>query len=417
MMISALAMVGSLAQSTLAPPGTLPPQSGVEQAEGDALGASTFLDFEGSAGYSTNPQLQSDKQSQAFGRVSVYAAHARQGARSSTVFSLYGENTSYSGRTGSQQLLRATASHEAAVNEKLRLFGNVGASLDRGGQLGTRLIGAPNAPVPGTPDAIPTFPGDFDDLVLIGGRTYRLNGQAGAQITLSPRDSMTIRAGAEHAIFRGRLSNNDFTSLSGSGGYNRQLSERSSAGLLVGVKHSDYSDGRTAQEINPQVSGRLQIAERLDLRGAAGVSFAQNDDGQDSQRSVGLTFNGSICGRSEFNTFCAQVARDHQNDSIVGPSKSLSFDANVSHRIDQKQSIQLSAGASRQSSGFDLQTGQTVTGRQTYFRASGAYTRSIGQRWFTGLNVAARALQRNGPDPKPDLAASLFVRWRVGDLR
>lgn len=153
------------------------------------------------------------------------------------------------------------------------------------------------------------------------------------------------------------------------------------------------------------------------MQGSAGVSFAQNDDGEDKQRSVGLTFSGSICGRSEYNSYCARVARDHQNDTIVGASKSLAFDANLSHRIDQNQSIQVSAGASRQSSGFDTQTGLPEVGKQTYFRASGAYTRNIGQRWVTGLNVASRALRRSGPDPKPDLAASLFVRWRVGDVR
>ena len=307
MMVSLLAVVSSLAQLTPAPPPeTPPPESTIEQGEDASLGVSTFVDLEGSVGYSSNPDLETDSSGQGFGRVAINATHARQGDRSTTVLSLYGENTTYSGRSGSQQLLRATASHQVAVTETLRMFGDLTASLDRGGQLGTRFIGAPNAPVPVPPSTIPSFPQSSDDLVLVGERTYRLSGQAGAQITLSQRDSMTIRSGAERVIFRGNQSDNDFTSLFGSAGYDRQLNERASAGHPIGHRHSDYSRDRTAREINPQVNGPPPDRRASStLVGAAGVSFAENDDGEDTQHSVGLTFDASICGRSERQTFCA----------------------------------------------------------------------------------------------------------------
>ncbi len=416
MMDSIFAVIAGLAQSAVEPPQP-PAQPPVEQGEEARLGVSTIVDLEGSLGFSSNPQLQSDGSGQAFGRVSIYAAHARQSVRSSTVLSAYGENTTYSGRSGSQQLFRAAASHQRAVTEKLRIFGDISASLDRGGQLGNRFIGSPNAPIPTVPDVIPTTPDISDDLSLIGGRTYRLAGQVGAQLALSPRDSLTFSSGAERTIFRGLQSDNDFVGLFGSVGWNRLLNERASAGAKVDVRHSDYSRGRSSRQIIPQLTGRLQISERLELSGAAGVSFAQNDDGFDTENSVGLTFNGSICGRGEVQSYCAQLARNHQSDTIAGPSVSQSFDLSYSRRIDQNQSIQLTAGASRQNQRFNESTELTPIGRQTYLRAAANYTRNIGPRWLTGANVAARSLRRDGSDPKPDLSASLFVRWRVGDLR
>ena len=417
--VSSLAQsTASLAQSTVAPPPDQPPAgTATEQGESPRLGVSTIVDLEGNIGYSSNPQLIRGGSGQLFGRGSIYVAHARQDARSSTVLSAFGENSIYSGRAGSQQLFRATASHTRALTEKVQIFGNVSASLDRGGQLGNRLIGSPNAPVPITPELIPVFPDNFEDLSLIGSTTYRLSGQAGAQVSISQRDSLSFSAGADRAMFKGLQSDNDFTGISGSAAWNRVLSERASAGLSVNVRHSDYQRGRSSSQINPQVQGRLQIAERLDLSGAIGVSFAQNDDGIDKDSSIGLTFNGSICGRRAIETYCARISRDNQSDTIAGPSTSSSFDLSYSRRIDQNQSLQLSAGASQQSQRFDESTTLTPIGKQTYLRAAAAYTRTLSPRWLTGLNLAARSLRRDGADPKPDVSASLFVRWRVGDLR
>lgn len=419
MTINILAIVSSLAQSTPGPPPvTPPPQPTIEQGVDDAdLGVSTMIDVEGGAGYSSRPALDNDSSGQAFGRLAINASHVRRGERSTTVLSLYGENTTYSGRSDSQQLLRAMARHQVEATEKLQVFGDVSASLDRGGQLGTRLTGIPIGPAPIDPDVIPPLPSSSTDLSLIGERTYRVSGQAGARITLSRRDSMTMRSGAERVIFRGGGSNNDFTSLFASASYDRQFNERASGGIYVNVRRSDYEEGRTARSITPQLTGRLLLSERVELQGAAGVSIAENDDGDGTERSVGLTFNGAICRRSELQTFCARVARDQQADGFAGASKILTFDVNYSRQIDQKQSIQLVLGASRQSGGFDSTIDDSGFGRTTYLRAAGSYTRNVGPRLLTGVNVAARSLRREGPNPNPDLSASVFVRWRLGDLR
>jgi hypothetical protein len=53
----------------------------------------------------------------------------------------------------------------------------------------------------------------------------------------------------------------------------------------------------------------------------------------------------------------------------------------------------------------------------TYVRGAADYTRRLSDRLFGGGTLAARKLAQEGPDPKADLSAALFVRYRVGDLR
>ena len=44
------------------------------------------------------------------------------------------------------------------------------------------------------------------------------------------------------------------------------------------------------------------------------------------------------------------------------------------------------------------------------------YDRKLCQRWAAGVNGGVRKLFQDGPDPKLDLNASIYVRYRLGDL-
>jgi hypothetical protein len=85
-------------------------------------------------------------------------------------------------------------------------------------------------------------------------------------------------------------------------------------------------------------------------------------------------------------------------------------------RLDADQSIQFSLSGTHYSTPTSVIVGQTFSSAN-YFRAATAYTRRIGPRLFGGINLAARKLTQNGPDPKADLNASLFLRYRFGDVQ
>jgi len=53
----------------------------------------------------------------------------------------------------------------------------------------------------------------------------------------------------------------------------------------------------------------------------------------------------------------------------------------------------------------------------TYYHAAASYSRHLGSRLFSGVNLSARDVTQNGPHPKADLSASLFIRYHLGDIQ
>ena len=153
-MSALIAVTAALAAQT-----STPTTAATEAPEGPKVGTQTYLDIEGGVGYSTNPQLSLTSDSgRAFGRISAHAVHTRISERSTTVLSAFAQNLTYTGRYGSQQSLSVDARHDTAVNERLRLFGDLSAGYDEGGQLDTRILGVPDVPpLPGTPGIPPVL--------------------------------------------------------------------------------------------------------------------------------------------------------------------------------------------------------------------------------------------------------------------
>ena len=379
-------------------------------------GKSDYVDVEAGAGYSTNPFLGINTGTgRAFGRVSAHAVHNRWTERSSTSLSAYGENITYLGRYGSQLLGKVSAHHDEQTSEKLRLFGDVDASLDRSGQLGTRFIGAPSAlPVNIVPT--PGLPVDPNVDVYADGRTYRFSGQVGGQLTSAPRDVWTFLAGYSRSMFRGASLDRNVSEMFASVGYSRRLDEHTAVGGLVSGRQSDYDGPGKVRVITPQATFHKVLSSQTTLDGALGVSFARVDDGITVHNFVGLAANITLCHVGQKDRLCATFARDQQTSSIAGPATSLSAGVNYGREIDAKQSVQLNLSASR----YSQQTNTFITplaiGRSDYVAANASYTRKLGSRFYSGLSATARKLYRDGPNPKADVGGSIFLRYRFGDI-
>jgi hypothetical protein len=381
-------------------------------------GQTSYVDLEGGVGYSTNPQLAIiNDQSSAYGRVALHAVHSRVSARSTTVLSGYAENVSYTNHQGSQQSLNLYARHDTAVSEHTRLFGDVSASYQEGGQLDTRILGVPLVPpLPGgtvTPPILILPGGDF---LSVTGREYSLAAHGGGTFTLGPRDSLSISSGVEHVVFHSALSNTAYTMIPVSVAYDRTLSARTTVGARLVAQDTEYNGPANFHVITPQLTGRMLLAERLTFSGAIGVSFARIDNGLIVRRTTGLAGEANLCGQGETSFFCARVAADEQTATTAGPARSLSAGVDFTRRLDADQTIQFSLGATRYSTPTSVVVGRNFSSAD-YFRGATAYTRRLGTRLFGGINLAARKLTQNGPDPKTDLNASLFIRYRLGDVQ
>ena len=418
-MASVIALVATLAAqtapSTTAPP---PPPTTAEPTKGRNVGQLTYVDLEGGVGYSTNPQFSfGSNTGSGNGYVSVHAVHTRITDRTTTLLSAFAQETAYTRHYGSNQSLSVSARHDAAVNEKLRLFVDGSAGYDKNGQLDTRIISVPDVPVlPGFPDIPPQILPPGSDFLAVTGKHYFFSADAGGQLALSPRDNLNFSGGVTRSVFRSGFADTSYWSVPASIGYDRQISPRADVGGRVALVYTDYNGPGRIWTVTPQLTANLRLSERMSLNGAVGASFSSIDDGIDTRHSTGLAASVTLCNAGEYSHLCARAAVDQTAATVAGPAKSISAGVDYSRQLDANSSIYLSVDGSHYSSPISLVSGQTFS-TSTYYRAAASYTRSLGHRLFGGVNVAGRKLAEKGPDPKADLNASLFIRYRFGDMQ
>jgi hypothetical protein len=154
----------------------------------------------------------------------------------------------------------------------------------------------------------------------------------------------------------------------------------------------------------------------VSLNGAIGVSFARVDNGLIRRNTTGVAANVALCSTTESGQLCGHASVDQESATVAGPAKSISAGVDYSRKLNADSTVAFSLSAYRYSSPLSVVSGQLFS-HATYFRAAGEYSRRIGQRWFGGVDLAARKLTQAGPDPKTDFSASLFIRYRFGDVQ
>ena len=373
----------------------------------------TYVDLTGNLGYSSNPLLRTvDSQSSVFGRASARGVHAWNSELSSTSLSAFVEATSYFNNYGLKSIFSLTGDTQRQVSQRVRVFGSAGVSGDLAGQLSNRFLYVP--PLPEVPDVgePPPVTVEDPDLFSFSGRQYRVYGQAGASIRTSARSNLSLSGGAQRIIYTNDFFD-DYTTIFGNGSYDYSLSERTTLGANVAVRRTDYdnsSDGTTI--INPGLTIRTRLSEYWDVSAGIGVSFADTERGGVSNNSTNLSFNGSACRTLENDRFCGRVARLSNSTSRSALVTSTSVGLDWFKKLDEDQTLQVSASVIRYVSDQDL--GDNL--KTHHFRLAGSYSRRINGRLSAGADVGVRALRRAGADPDTDISGSMFVRYRLGDL-
>lgn len=412
-------VVTALAAQATSPTDSSPPttsSSSAEAKQGPQTGSSTYVDLEGGAGYSSNPNLSLvDSGGAGFGRISAHAVHTRTSARTATVISAYAQELLYTHHYGSQQSFSLSASHSARATEKLRVFGDLDASYDKGDQLGTRIIEVPFVPIlPGLNPPILLTP--VTDFLSITGRTYRASGHVGAQLALGEHDFLDVSTGIDHVVFKSGQIDTRYTIIPVSIGYSRQISPRTTLGARVVGQHTEYNGPTRFTVVTPEATFQTKLSENLTVSGDVGASFASVHDGISTHHSTGLAADVNLCSVTERGQFCARASIDQQAATAAGPARNISVGVDYTRRLDAAQTISFSLSGSRYSSPTSVISGLTFS-HATYVRAAADYTRKLGNRWFGGVTVAARKVTESGPDPKADISGSLYIRYRFGDVQ
>jgi hypothetical protein len=237
----------------------------------------------------------------------------------------------------------------------------------------------------------------------------------------SPRSSMSLSAGAQRSFGGGVLSNGDYDNYFGNGSYDYQLNERSSVGLGVNVQYYDYDNGRSSSVINPYLSGRHQFSDQVQGTASVGVLLTRQDQvGGGSVKSADPSFSFSLCKINERSRLCGRASRDARSSFRLGTglgstSLAVSTSAGVdySRQIDANQSIQMALSATHNSTNGS----EDDDFRSTYLSFLTSYDRKFRERLAVGVNGGARKYLVPGRDPKADLSAAAYVRYRLGDLK
>jgi hypothetical protein len=390
-------------------------------AAGPALADTTdFADLQAGLGYSSNPRLLLNARSSVFGRLSAYGQHAWRSETGETSLSGYVEDTTYFNAYGTKLIFDLGAHTRRAVSSNVTVFGQLGFSGDYAGQLANRIYYVPGGP-PVTDPGNPLPPtGDNQDLLGLVGHQYRLQGEVGASIRTDPKGTLSLSAGAEHFWFSGARSGSDYSIYFGTLGYDRIVSERTSVGGQLTLQRQDFAGSRYANIANPALRLHTQLGETIFGDFSIGILAIDNHANGHSSNSVSPSFSGRLCSTTTESRLCFHAARDAQSqlsagllDSSGQPSVSTSVGLNYYRRLGRLDTIQASLSGQRHST-IDRLQGQTFTA--TYLNGVVGYDRKVGQRFSIGANAGARKLYQPGPDPRIDLTASGYLRYRIGDI-
>jgi hypothetical protein len=204
----------------------------------------------------------------------------------------------------------------------------------------------------------------------------------------------------------------EYTSIYGSGSYNLTLSERTSVGATVNVTRTEYDNSSNhSTTINPAATVHTQLSETWDLSGSAGVTFASVDRALTSDSSTNLSLQGSACHTTEGDRLCFRIDRYSAASASSTIITTSSVGVDWYKKLDEKQTIQLSANVSHY-----VDEVLNLSRKTNYFSLSGSYSRVINDRLSGGVDLGARSLHRDGIDPDTDITGTVFVRYRIGDL-
>jgi hypothetical protein len=211
------------------------------------------------------------------------------------------------------------------------------------------------------------------------------------------------------------LTDTHYTTVRGSGGYDRELSPRATIGAHVSAEGTNYSGPTSFRVITPQLTATLRLSEFLVFNAAAGVGFASIDNGIDTRHSTGFTGNASLCSLAGAGSLCVHGEADEQTATTAGPARSIGGGIDYSRQLSANSSIAFSLGGNHYSQPISVVTGGALSSTN-YFHATASFSHKLGSHWFGGVNLSARKLTQAGPDPKSDFNGSLFIRYRFGNV-
>lgn len=380
---------------------------------------SNYVDLNGSVGVATNPRLQggSGTSVTGLGRVSAYAVHSVVTDRDSLNLTGYIENQSYTNGLSSTQSFDLGVSARRVQSERLTVYGSADFSGDVGGQLYNRFVSVPTAPpMVDVGNPLPTILIIDPNAIGLSRRTFRVAAQGGFAYGFSARDSIDGSLGFQRAFVTGSGPSLNYTTVTGSLGWQRRISERSSAGARLVVSRGQYGSRGHSTVVSPQLTASTTLAEGWSANVAVGASISDENVLGIHERNVGLSLDAGLCKTSPNQSLCVSVSRGAQSAIGQGLSNVTSASGTYFRRLDAKNTVQAGVSVS-QSSGSTRETQLLVAPKTSFYSANVSYNRKISPRLSTGVEAGARKFTQRGTNVPIATNATVFLRYRLGDLQ
>lgn len=372
-----------------------------------AQSVGTFgADITAAAGYSTSPYLTSTATNtgSGYGEITINPYYAiREEAGRIDLDANY-RQTFYEQRYGNSENYGASASVSRILDPLTQASGSLTYTSAIIGERGDLL-----GPVdPTDPDIDPEDP----DLGLIGLRSRRNQFSAGASIStsISERDQINFSASASRSSYNGVSDDfgSDFTAMSGTMGYTRTLSERSSVGATVSVQRITYADNPlfNSKIYQPQATYSRQLSQNLSLNLALGALFIESATPGGS--TSGFSGNGDLCYRGDRNTACLSAFSDASGTGFGGVRKRQGATVSASYQLGENDYLRGSATYTTYSEGAVFQLSRE------YILSNLNWDKTLTDRLAGGLGLSYRQVSGGVFDEGQDFSIRAFLRYRIG---
>lgn len=261
----------------------------------------------------------------------------------------------------------------------------------------------------------PTTP--LPDISFVGQRTRTtvLHAEGGADLRISPRETLGLNAGTTLTKFKRRAQSDYRYSVVGLS-YLRTLSPQTSVGTYVQVAESAYLNQRSGDGVivTGQLRLRHQINPTLSLNASGGLSHARIARAGEGHRSfISLSGDVQLCDQRDDRAICFHASRSTQPTAFGGVSALTNVALDYSNRLSRRDELTVGARYARTSEA----TEESGRADRTLFGGVATLARKFDQRLSAFVSPTVEVLTDEGAENRENFQINVGLRYRFGAVR
>ena len=266
-------------------------------------------------------------------------------------------------------------------------------------------------------NALPSILLPGDDITLLGSQVRRSTFRGAAGFSYQPTTRSTwsldysgLISRLPNGAFAGFGSQSDYSDISQTFGYSRQLDERTRVGANLGISKVNYRGTSLGDSriISPGINVSTRIGQRWALSGGVGMSLVRQNTAIGPQNSNNLSFNASLCRDETRTSACVNAARSVAPSAFGLTRKTTSIGASYNYRLSGRESLGFSGNYNRS----DELDGLGLSNIE-FYSGSAQYRREFRNR--LSLTVDAGFSRATYNSTRSEARAGVGLAYRLGN--